>query len=432
MAKKSFSPALVDALTQGSIAVPDCPGLTIEATATGKRVWKYKRRVAGGGAIVKMTLGQFPTFTIPDARQWANDLNAQVERGENPKVKLEVEQAIAAMTVDKAHELYMVGCRRPDRKKQLRESSLDNKEALYKLAKPIIGAIPITDITDDHLWEMVEEKAQLHPARANRLASELKTFFKWCAGRGGKLAGVGLLIDPALSLSGGHYKEGDRDRFLSDEELASFFTVLAESESLVGHYPASVSARVTVEARCRNYRRAMLLMLLTGCRRDEVLEAASNEYENGVWTVPANRVKNGKAHAIPLGQWAQALFRTNQQWVIPSWKIDGAMTCGWYKVLNRIIERMSELKGSTVERFTFHDLRRTLRSHAEDLDIIDAHAEAMINHTLQGVLKTYKRGDMLKQKEIGFAKWEAKLIGIAREAGVADALYVPEPSPQGA
>jgi integrase len=430
MAKKSFSPLMIDALTKGSIAVPDCAGLTIEVGATGKKVWKYKRRVAGGGAIVKMTLGQFPAHTIPDAREWANDLNLQIERGENPKAKLEAIAKIEAMTVDKAQELYIASCYRPDRKRPICEASINAKRELYRIAKPVIGLMPINDVTDDILWEIVEDKAQLHAARANRLASEMKTFFKWCAGRAGKLAGVGLVIDPATSLDASAYREGKRKRFLSDAELRLFLVTLSESRSLVEFYPET--GRERVEERCRVYRRAILLMLLTGCRKREVLEAKASEYRNGIWTLPGPRVKNREEHAIPLAPWGRALMATKGDWIIPSWKIEGAMSSGWYKVLNRIIERMGELNGAEVPRFTFHDLRRTLRSNAENLDISDAHAEAMINHKLTGLMAIYKIGDMLPQKAIGFAKWENKIAGIARDAGVADALYLPEPSPQGA
>ena len=52
--------------------------------------------------------------------------------------------------------------------------------------------------------------------------------------------------------------------------------------------------------------RALELLVLTATRTSEVLEARWREIdlEAAVWTVPAIRMKAGKAHRIPLSQQA--------------------------------------------------------------------------------------------------------------------------------
>lgn len=43
----TFTPASIDALRKGKLHDPRAPGLTIEVLPSGKKVWKYERRLAG-------------------------------------------------------------------------------------------------------------------------------------------------------------------------------------------------------------------------------------------------------------------------------------------------------------------------------------------------------------------------------------------------
>ena len=69
MSKKlNLTPSTIEALRSGSIADPHTPGLLIEALSSGKKVWKYRRRVSGSAVSLKERLGLYPGHTIADAR----------------------------------------------------------------------------------------------------------------------------------------------------------------------------------------------------------------------------------------------------------------------------------------------------------------------------------------------------------------------------
>ncbi|APR53980.1 DUF4102 domain-containing protein [Sphingomonas koreensis] len=78
---ETFSPASIDSLRQGRLEDPRTPDLMIEVLPSGRKVWKYERRLAGDGALIRRTLGRFPTHRMSDAREWAAALNDQVETG---------------------------------------------------------------------------------------------------------------------------------------------------------------------------------------------------------------------------------------------------------------------------------------------------------------------------------------------------------------
>ena len=110
--KRAFTPATIDALKDGKHADPSIAGLSIEVRSGGKKIWQFRRRIAGDGGIVKLTLGQFPTFTIAAARIWATELNEQVEAGIDPRAVEAAANERAKMTIEFAHSLYGSGSRR--------------------------------------------------------------------------------------------------------------------------------------------------------------------------------------------------------------------------------------------------------------------------------------------------------------------------------
>jgi hypothetical protein len=109
--KQTFTPAALDTLQRGSFADPSTPGLAIEVLATGKKRWRYRRRIVGSNVVAKLLGGLFPAQSIADAREWARGLNLKAELGIDPRAALREERSRATMTVARAHGLYMVAVR---------------------------------------------------------------------------------------------------------------------------------------------------------------------------------------------------------------------------------------------------------------------------------------------------------------------------------
>lgn len=413
MAKRfTLTPACVDALTDGNLLDPQTPGLWIEAGTNGKRTWRYRRRITSTDVVVKLTLGRYPKHSIADAREWAAKLNAQIEMGIDPRVVVEVEIERYALTVAQAHERYMQAVRegRASRaKRRNKPRTIEEKLSIYHGdIEPALATKLIFEVTEEDLVRLVLAKGKRARVRANRLAGELKVFFGWASSLRG--TEIGLPSNPAARITDLKFPEAPRKRKLSLEEIGWFLRAVA------------LEPRV--------YQRGMLLWLLTAARISEVIFARSEEYSDGVWTIPANRVKNSRAHRIDLGPWGQSLIRTNSVWVFPSARIDGPrLPCGWYKARTRVLARMTEFAGRPVEKWTPHDLRRTARSNTKRLKFDFETAEAMLNHSKQGLERIYDGYDLEDEKREWFLAWENEIARIARDVGVAEDLGVPTPSP---
>jgi len=107
----------------------------IDVLPSGRKVWKYEWRLIAVDAYVRLTLGRFPAYNMADARAWAATLNEQVEVGIDPREAARAAEARASMTVDRAHELYMVAVHegrasRAKRKNQQRTSPTSKKSMI--------------------------------------------------------------------------------------------------------------------------------------------------------------------------------------------------------------------------------------------------------------------------------------------------------------
>lgn len=414
MARKiALTPAAIDNLQKGLLADLQTPGLAIEVLGSGKKRWRYRRKVARKNIMVTVYGKPFPNQSIADARDWARDLNEKTVAGIDPRVAWREEKIRSEMTVARAHELYMTAVRegRASRaKRPNKPRTIADKLDIYKSdIAPKLAGRSIYEVTERDLILLVEAKGKVAKIRANRLAAELKVFFGWAAGLRG--LEVGLEIDPSRRLGDLRFPETARSRKLSLLEIEWFLKALADEERWV--------------------QRGMLLWLLTAARISEVTQAKTAELASGVWTIPAERSKNSVAHSIALGPWGRSLFASNHEWVFPAELIEGPRNNSvWYKARDQVLARMTVIAGHPIEKFTPHDFRRTARSNTKRLKVDFETAEAMMNHLRSGMERIYDSYELAEEKAAWFLKWEQEIAGIARRVGVAEALGVPGQSVQ--
>jgi integrase len=101
----------------------------------------------------------------------------------------------------------------------------------------------------------------------------MSTFFVWAMTRG--ICDANPVIGTAVPEVG-----KSRERVLSDDELAAVWRACKDDD----------------------HGRVVRLLILTGCRRQEVGGMAWSEIdlERGLWKLPAARSKNKRAHELPL------------------------------------------------------------------------------------------------------------------------------------
>lgn len=409
MAKKiTFTPASIDALTSGILSDPQTPGLAIEVLASGKKRWRYRRKIAGKKVVATLFGGLYPAEPIADARAWGRDLNDKTEAGLDPRIIQSEAKALAEMTVAKAHALYMDAVRegRTSRKKgPARPTTIKLKLGFYRRdIKPKLGKMSIHDVTENDLIKIIEEKGKRLKVSANKLAIEINSFFKWTASLMG--SEVGLTHNPAARLKDLQHPEYPRTRTFSEKELGWLLQALVEQP--------------------QHFRCGFLLCLLTAVRITEVTQAKSAEFSDGIWTIPSTRVKNHVEHKIALGPWGQSLALCDSDWLFPAKRTQGPRSnSSWYRARDEVHARMEAIAGHPIKPFGFHDFRRTARSNTKRLKVDFETAEAMLNHKKKGLERVYDLYELEEEKRLWFLKWENEILRIAKNAGVAAALGAP-------
>ncbi len=180
-------------------------------------------------------------------------------------------------------------------------------------------------------------------------------------------------------------KSKPRDRVLSQAGIKVFWDALGAMEHMSGEHMAKGEKGRMLSPATQSVLR---LLLLTGQRRSEVVEAQKSEFEldgpEPVWTIPAVRTKNGLLHRLPLCPMAAAEFRraikaapAHSPFVFPS--PENAEKPISAEAVTRAMARMiAELK---LPRVSPHDLRRTVGTELARLGLPVHVRSLVLNHS---------------------------------------------------
>ena len=165
---------------------------------------------------------------------------------------------------------------------------------------------------------------------------------------------------------------------------------------------------------------ALKLGLVTAQRKGEIARAAQAEFdlEEGIWTIPANHAKNGKAHRVPLSPLALELIKDakaiagNSDWLFPSPINDGSITP--HSVNRALMKAMratakSPTPAIELENVTPHDLRRTAASGMTALGINRLVVSKILNHVDNSVTAIYDRHGYDAEKRQALEAWGRRL-----------------------
>jgi integrase len=219
---------------------------------------------------------------------------------------------------------------------------------------------------------------------ANRSRSTLSSLFAWAMSEGIAESNpvIGSTVRP----------EKPRERVLSDGELATLFLALPDDR----------------------FGRIVRLLVLTGCRRDEIGSLRWSEVDLVARTItlPASRTKNKRAHTTPLSESALKVLQSVPQ--------DGDYVFGGFGHWSYNKMKLDGVVKFTVP-WTLHDLRRTCATGMADLGVQPHIIEAVLNHVSghkAGVAGIYNRATYETEKTAALELWAGHLaVAVAQASG---------------
>lgn len=161
---------------------------------------------------------------------------------------------------------------------------------------------------------------------------------------------------------------------------------------------------------------AVQLLMLTGQRRGEVAAMAWADIDLGkaVWTIPADKTKNAKPHAVPLSTTAVAIIAAlprsvGSPFVFPARGKPQKSYSGYSKG-KRELDAAAKLKD-----WTLHELQRTAATGMARLGVAPHVVERVLNHvsgTFAGVAGVYNRFRYEDEMRDALGQWEKYLLAI--------------------
>jgi integrase len=400
MAKRALTTKAVEALKPHPtkrIEKPDAalPGLYLVVQPSGAKSWAVRYRFAGRPA--KLTLGRWPVMKLAEARAAATEALDMLAKGRDPAAEKKAAKAarLEAQLAERDKVKTLV-----EQFDQRHLSSIKSGRAvrarLDRYVLPVWAERDVRAITRRDVIDLLESiKDGGHGVTANRVRTHLTTFFNWCVERDILTASPVQTVKPVA-------KEQARERVLSDEEIRWFWRA-CDAEG----YPWGSLGKV---------------LLLTGQRLSEVAGMTEAEVAGEVWRLPGARVKNGRAHDVPLSGAVRAILEWLERPNGIFFTTNGrAPVSSFFRARERLhaaMERIAaEERGAPAEiwHWTFHDLRRTAATGMARLGIPVRVTEAVLNHAGGnggGIVGVYQRYDFSAEKRQALEAWARHVMAL--------------------
>jgi integrase len=384
----ALTPAKVRRLKQpGMHADGNCLFLRIEPT--GSRRWVL--RLMMRGRRFDMGLGSGDLVSLADARELAIKYRALARDGIDPIAERLRERRAAVTVLDfETVARQLIESKQAEWRNEKHRQQWTNTLVTY--AYPKIGGLPVDAIDTEAVLSVVQPIWTRKTETAKRVRMRIEAVLDHAKARGmrqgdnparwkGHLST--LLAKPSKVRRVEHHAAMDW------REVPDFMQQLALREG--------VGAR------------ALAFAVLTASRSGEVRGMTWGEVdlEDGVWTVPASRMKANVEHRVPLTAAAVALLGAPgkaKDLVFPGMRSRAPLSD---MSLTAVLKRMG------LGDLTVHGFRATFKTWAGETT---AHPREVIEHALAHKLPdkveaAYSRGSMFQKRRVLMADWSAFATG---------------------
>lgn len=390
---KPLTPATIKSLQKTALTadkdlyVTDGDGLELLIkSGSASTLWRFRYYKPHTKKRAMISLGAYPEVGIADARRIKDEYRSLVASGVDPteyrKEQRQADETRRANTFQHVAAIWFEF----KRGQQLAENTLrDIWRSLERDVLPAIGERPITSLTArDFIEALNPVAAQGKLDTVRRLAQRINEVMYYAVN-----AGI-IPANPAAKISKAFIAPTTRHQpTIRPEELPDFMQALA-------------AARVE-----RQTRLVIEWQLLTICRPGEASEVRWDEIDEEAkeWRIPENKLKQRRAHTIPLSSQALAILEAmrptsgHRDFVFPHYSDPKRHMCS--QTANAAIKRMGY--GG---RLVAHGLRSIASTAMNEQGFAPDVIEAALSHLDKDeVRRAYNRSTYLEQRRPLMAWW---------------------------
>jgi integrase len=354
----------------------DQHGLFLHVRQSGAKKWL--QRYTFNGRRREVGLGSAKIVSVANARKTAHQNLMLVSEGIDPIEDKKQNSLIPTFEVA-AREVYEAN--RPTWRNAKHAAQFITTLETY--AFPTIGSMSVKDINSSHILSVLSPIWVKKSETAKRLRQRLSTVFKY------SVAQQWRNDDPAntaiVEALPNHKKKVMHRKSLSYNDIAGFLETISGSS-------AGVNTKLGLE-----------FLILTAARSGEVRNAHWTEIEGSLWTIPAERMKAGVAHRVPLPARCMEILEEAKKINQGSGFIFEGTRFGKPLSENTFNKLMKEL-GVEVHA---HGFRTSFRTWTQEKTNFPREiAEAALAHSLKDKAEAaYARSDLLEKRAAMMESW---------------------------
>ena len=365
---------------KGEQVLADGGGLHLQVTAKGARSWIFRYRWQGKRP--ELGLGAYPAVTLADARRRAELARSALAAipPRDPKDVLRAEQAAPTFSsfAEDWLEANLNDFRNAKHRQQWRNTLATYAEPLHDLR--------VDTITTDHVLACLKPIWNTKRETASRVRGRIERILDAAKAKGFRSGENPALWRGHLSaLLPNQKKVVAHHAAMPFADLPGFMTRLRENSAL--------SAR------------ALEFLILTCARSGEARGARWSEIdlEARLWVVPADRMKAGREHRVPLSEAAAAILKPLfenriSDFVFPA---QGGKGCVSETALRKMLAGLYPGEASQ------HGFRSSFRDWAGETTSFPREvAEQALAHVVgDETERAYRRGDALEKRRLMMQSW---------------------------
>jgi integrase len=363
-------------------SIPEMPGLHLWVRYDLRKYWIF--RFTFCGRRHDLSLGSFPAVTLANAKQKALKLRGQLFNGENPA---EVRRSEAKQSMAAKKRISF---------KAFAEAYIDRMSPRWSSAKyqndwhisfqqhvyPVIGSMDIDSITTSHVL------AVLNPMWTSKHVTACRV-----RGRIEKILSASITSGFRTSPNVAAWKNHLENLLPDINNRAAHFQALPyEKVPDLFKFLSSINTLPSL---------ALQFLILNASRANEVIQAEKSQITEGVWTIPAEKMKARSEHQIPLAPASISLIESASAQTLDS----AYLFCIKGKRFHS--QYMIKLAQQFDPNITTHGFRSTFRDWvSEETNHSPEVAEMALAHAIRNKVEAaYRRGKLLEKRKLLMADW---------------------------
>lgn len=356
--------------------IADGGGLVLEVMTSGSMVWRYRYSLNRKQQPM-VTIGDYPAISLQDARIRARRYAEIVAGGVSPVADAKKDRG-ATKTLDSVRAFADFWYESEIATKSLSYRTV-TRRALDKDIYPAIGNKALTEVNAGDVLAICDKvKGRGASQMALFTRNVVKRMYEYAISR------QAATINPGQQLVARYIATPQsRTRVLSPDEVGTVLRTV---------YASNMS---------RAYKLALHLLVITMVRKSELIESEWSEFDldEGIWRIPAERMKKDREHWVFLSVQAVSMLRElrtlshSERFVFP-------MRRGYEdkpiakSTLNQAVRAMD----SSVQHFVIHDFRRTASTHLHEMGHSSDAIEKALAHSIKGIKGVYNRAEYADER----------------------------------